>query len=46
VILWPDIAGLREAFKLMARRLAGEGHAVLLVNHYYRGAKAPVLHAG
>lgn len=43
VILWPDIAGLREAFKLMARRLAGEGHAVLLVNHYYRGARAPVL---
>lgn len=43
VILWPDIAGLRDAFKAMARRLAGEGYAVLAVNQYYRGARAPVL---
>lgn len=43
VILWPDIAGLREAYKTMAARLAGSGYAVLVVNHYYRGAKAPVL---
>ena len=43
VILWPDIGGLRDAFKEMARRLAGHGYAVLAVNHYYRGAKAPVL---
>ncbi len=43
VILWPDIGGLRDSFKEMARRLAGHGFAVLAVNHYYRGARAPVL---
>ena len=43
VILWPDIAGLRTAYKVMARRLASDGYAVLLVNHYYRSAKAPIL---
>lgn len=43
VVLWPDIAGLRDAFKAMARRLAGAGYAVLAVNQYYRGAPAPVL---
>jgi len=43
VILWPDIAGLREAYKTMASRLASSGYAVLVVNHYYRGAVAPVL---
>ena len=36
VIFWPDIAGLREAKRNMARRLAGEGYAVLVVNPYYR----------
>lgn len=43
VILWPDIGGLREAKKAMARRLAAEGHAVLAVNPYYRSARAPVM---
>lgn len=41
VILWPDIASLREAKKMMARRLANEGYAVLVVNPYYRDTKAP-----
>lgn len=41
VILWPDIAGLREVKKAMARRLAGEGYAVLVANPYYRDAPAP-----
>lgn len=36
VIMWPDIAGIREAKRAMARRLAGEGYAVLLLNPYYR----------
>jgi len=36
VILWPDIAGIREAKRNMARRLAGEGYAVLILNPYYR----------
>lgn len=43
VILWPDIVGLREAKMVMARRLAAQGYAVLAVNHYYRGGKAPFL---
>lgn len=41
VICWPDIASLREAFKMMARRTAAEGYAVLVVNPYYRDSKAP-----
>lgn len=36
VIMWPDIAGIREAKRVMARRLASEGYAVLLANPYYR----------
>jgi carboxymethylenebutenolidase len=43
VILWPDVGGLRDAFKAMARRLAAAGYAVLVPNQYYRGAVAPVL---
>ena len=34
VIMWPDIAGLREAYRAMARRLAGAGYAVLVPNQY------------
>ncbi len=41
VILWPDIAGLRDAYKVMARRLAADGYAVLVLNQYYRSAPAP-----
>ncbi len=36
VIFWPDIASLRESKRNMARRLAGEGYAVLVMNPYYR----------
>lgn len=43
VIMWPDVAGLRDAYKTMATRLAGAGYAVLAVNHYYRSSKLPVL---
>lgn len=43
VVFWPDIAGLRNAKKLMARRLAAEGFAVLVVNQYYRSTRAPVV---
>jgi carboxymethylenebutenolidase len=43
VIMWPDVAGLREAYRLMATRLASSGYAVLVVNHYYRHAKAPLI---
>lgn len=41
ILTWPDIAGLREAFEVMARRLAGQGYAVLVVNPYYRSVPAP-----
>ncbi|MGY6551065.1 MAG: dienelactone hydrolase family protein [Erythrobacter sp.] len=36
VILWPDIAGLREAKRAIARELAAQGYAVLVMNPYYR----------
>lgn len=41
VLVWPDIFGLRPTFKDMARRLAGEGYAVLVVNPFYRTKRAP-----
>ncbi len=43
VVIWPDIRGLRPAFKAMAERLAADGHAVLVVNPFYRSARSPVL---
>ncbi len=43
IVMWPDIAGLREAKKVMARRLAAAGYAVLCVNQYYRNGPAPVM---
>jgi carboxymethylenebutenolidase len=36
VILWPDIAGIRESKRTIARKLASAGYAVLVVNPYYR----------
>lgn len=42
IVMWPDIAGLREAKKVMARRLAAAGYAVLCVNQYYRGGPPPM----
>jgi carboxymethylenebutenolidase len=41
VLVWPDIFGLRPAFKQMCERLAGSGYAVLVVNPFYRVKKAP-----
>jgi len=42
VLMWPDIKGLRPAFKAMGKRLAMAGYAVLVVNPFYRDATAPV----
>jgi carboxymethylenebutenolidase len=41
VLMWPDIFGLRTAFKAMATRLAESGYAVLVVNPFYRTQRAP-----
>jgi carboxymethylenebutenolidase len=46
VIVWPDILGLRPAFRQMGRRLAESGYSVLVVNPFYRGARAPVVPEG
>ena len=41
VIMWPDIASLRDAFKAMARRLASAGYSVIVPNPFYSDAPAP-----
>ena len=46
VLVWPDILGLRPAFRQMGRRLAQSGYAVLTVNPFYRGARSPVVAEG
>jgi len=46
VVVWPDILGLRTAFRKMGKRLAESGYAVLVVNPFYRGKKAPVVPEG
>ena len=43
VVVWPDILGLRPAFRQMGRRLAESGYSVLVVNPFYRGKRAPVV---
>jgi carboxymethylenebutenolidase len=43
VLIWPDAFGLRPAKRQMAKRLAESGYSVLVVNPYYRSAKAPVV---
>ena len=42
VVVWPDIFGLRPAFRQMGKRLAESGYSVLVVNPFYRTKKAPV----
>ena len=46
VIIWPDIFGLRPAFRQMGKRLAESGYAVLVVNPFYRTHKAPTADKG
>lgn len=41
VLIWPDIFGLRTAFRQMGKRLAESGYSVLVVNPFYRSQKAP-----
>lgn len=46
VLIWPDILGLRPAFRQMGERLAESGYAVLVVNPFYRELRAPVVPDG
>jgi carboxymethylenebutenolidase len=46
VLVWPDIFGLRPAFRTMAKRLAESGYSVVVVNPFYREKKAPTAEKG
>ena len=46
VIVWPDIVGIRPAFRAMGKRLAQSGYSVLVVNPYYRTHQGPVVPEG
>src|SRR3954470_23687524 len=46
VLMWPDIFGLRPAFRQMGKRLAESGYSVLVVNPFYRAKKAPTAENG
>jgi len=46
VLVWPDIFGLRPAFRQMGKRLAESGYSVLVVNPFYRTQKAPTAQYG
>jgi carboxymethylenebutenolidase len=46
VLIWPDIYGLRPAFRQMGKRLAESGYSVLVVNPFYRAKKAPTAEDG
>src|ERR1700731_4287648 len=46
VLVWPDIFGLRPAFRQMGKPLAETGYAVLVVNPFYRVKKAPTAEQG
>jgi carboxymethylenebutenolidase len=45
VLVWPDIMGLRPAFRTMGDRLAKSGYAVLTINPFYRKQKGVVFDA-
>ncbi len=46
VLVWPDIFGLRPAFRMMGKRLAESGYSVLVINPFYRVKKAPTAENG
>jgi carboxymethylenebutenolidase len=46
VLMWPDIFGLRPAFRQMGKRLAESGYSVIVVNPFYRAMKAPTAPQG
>jgi len=46
VLIWPDIFGLRPAFRQMGKRLAESGYSMVVVNPFYRTQKAPTAAKG
>src|SRR5438552_14775519 len=46
VLVWPDIFGLRPAFRQMGKRLAESGYSVNVVIPFYRVKKSPTADAG
>jgi carboxymethylenebutenolidase len=46
ILVWPDIFGLRPAFRQMGKRLAESGYSVLVVNQFYRVRKPPIAAQG
>jgi carboxymethylenebutenolidase len=46
VIVWPDVMGIRPAFRAMGKRLAESGYSVLVVNPYYRTHQGRILPEG
>src|ERR1700677_2997730 len=46
ILIWPDIFGLRPAFRQMGKTLAESGYSVLVVNPFYRVKKAPTAAQG
>jgi carboxymethylenebutenolidase len=46
ILVWPDIFGMRPAFRQMGKRLAETGYSVLVVNPFYRVKKAPTAEKG
>lgn len=43
VLVWPDVMGMRPAFRQMGERLAQSGFSVLTVNPFYRSVKGQFL---
>jgi carboxymethylenebutenolidase len=46
VIVWPDVKGIRPAFRAMGKRLAQSGYSVLVVNPYYRTHQGRIINDG
>ena len=46
VVIWPDVMSIRPAFRMMGKRLAQSGYAVLVVNPYYRTHRGDILEEG
>jgi carboxymethylenebutenolidase len=42
VVMLTDIAGIREAHRQVAQRLAGEGYTVVMPNLFYRSGRPPL----